>query len=63
MFERQEGHSPNGIKSLFISTCRMPFLALTLDTSDPLLIALVIAPGFYLHQVQVTDQDPTSVSL
>jgi len=40
---------------LFISTGRMPFLAPTLDSADPL-FALVMPPEFYLHHVEVTDQ-------
>jgi len=37
----------------------MPFLAPTLDNTDPL-FALAITPGFYLHHVEVADQDPAS---
>jgi len=40
----------------------MCFLAQTLDNADPL-FALVETPGFYLHRVEVTDQDPASGSL
>jgi len=47
---------------LFISISRMPFLAQVLDNLD-LLLALVITPGFYLHHVEVADQDPASGSL
>jgi len=36
---------------LFISD-RMPFMTPTLDNADPLL-APMIAPGFYLHQVNL----------
>jgi len=41
---------------LFMSIGRMPFLAQTLDIAY-LLFALVIKPGFYLHHVEVADQD------
>jgi len=44
---------------LFISIDRMPFLAPTLDNADPL-FALVITAGFYLHHVEVADQDQAS---
>jgi len=47
---------------LFIVIGRMPFLAPTLDNADPL-VALVITLGFYLHHVEVADQDPASGSL
>jgi len=40
----------------------MPFLAPTLDNADSL-FTLVIISGFYLHQVEVVDQDPASGSL
>jgi len=46
----------------FISVARMPFPAVNLDNADPL-FALVITPGFYLHHVEVADQDPASGSL
>jgi len=46
----------------FISIDRMPFLAPTLDNTDPLL-ALVITPGFYEHPVELADQDSASDSL
>jgi len=42
---------------LFISIDRMPFLAQTLDDADRL-FALVITLGFYLHHIEVADQDP-----
>jgi len=42
--------------------CRMPFLAATIDTTQPL-FDLVMTPGSYLHHVEVADQDPTSGSL
>jgi len=47
---------------LFISVDGMPFLVPTLDNADPL-SALVITPGFYLHHVDVADQDQASGSL
>jgi len=47
---------------LFISFGRMPILALTLHNADPI-FALVITSGFYLHRVEVADQDPASGSL
>jgi len=47
--------------ALLIFIGRMPFLAPTLEDVDPLL-ALVITPGFYLHQVEVANQDQTSGS-
>jgi len=40
----------------------MPFLVPTLDNADPL-FALVTTPGYYLHHVEVADQDPASGSL
>jgi len=43
---------------LFISSWRMP----TLDDTDPL-FALVMKPGFYLHHIEVADQDPAFSSL
>jgi len=40
------------------------FLAPNLDNADSLCDRnLVTTPDFYLHQVEVTDQDPTSGSL
>jgi len=50
------------IPVLFIFIGRMPFLASSLDNADPP-FALVITLGFYLHHVEVADQDPSSVSL
>jgi len=47
---------------LFISIGRMPFLALTLDNADPLFV-LVITPVFYMHEVEMADQDPACGSL
>jgi len=47
---------------LFISIGQMPFLLPTLDNADPL-FALVITAGFYLHHVEVADQDPASGSV
>jgi len=47
---------------VFNSICRMPFLAPILDETDPL-SALVKTLGFYLHRVQVVNQDPASGSL
>jgi len=46
---------------LFISNDRKTFLACTIDNTDTS-IALVIAPGFYLHHVEVADQNPASGS-
>jgi len=40
----------------------MPFLASTFDNADSL-IALVITLGFYLHHIEVVNQDPASDSL
>jgi len=48
--------------SFVIFIGRMPFMAPTLDNADPL-FALVITTGFYLHNVEVVDQDPASGSL
>jgi len=48
--------------SLFISISWMPLLAPTLDNTDPL-FALVITPGFYLHYIEMTDQDIASGSI
>jgi len=47
---------------LLISIGRMPFLVPALDNADPF-FALVITPGFYLHPIEVADQDPASGSL
>jgi len=47
---------------LFIYIGRMPFLTPTLDNAEPL-FALVLIPGFFLHQVEVADQQPASGSL
>jgi len=47
---------------LFISIGRMLSLVPVLDNADPL-FALVIAPGFYLHQIEGANQDPASGSL
>jgi len=47
---------------LFISIGRMSFQAPTLDSADSL-VALVITPGSYLHQLEVVNQDPASCSL
>jgi len=41
----------------------MPFLAPTLDINADPLFALVIAPGFYLHHVEVVDRDPASAGI
>jgi len=46
---------------LFIFIDRMPFLVSTHDNADPL-FTLVITPGFYLHHVEIVDQDPASGS-
>jgi len=46
----------------FISIGRMPLLAPNLDIAD-LFFALVITPGFRLHQVEVADQNPASGNL
>jgi len=44
---------------LFIS--RMSFLAPTLDDADPhFALMMMITPSFYLHLVEVADQDPAS---
>jgi len=48
--------------NLIISIDRMLFIAPILDNAYPL-FALVIKPRFYLHDVQVADQDPASGSL
>jgi len=47
---------------LVISIRRLSFLAPNLDNTQPLL-ALVITPGFYLHLVEVAEQDTASGSL
>jgi len=47
---------------LFILFDQMPFIVPTLDNAYPL-FALVITPGFYLHHVEVANQDPASDSL
>jgi len=46
--------SYKAVLSIFID--RMPFLEPSLDNADPL-FALVITPGFYIHHVEVADQD------
>jgi len=46
----------------FIYIGRMPFLTPTLDNAEPL-FALLLIPGFFLHQVEVADQQPASGSL
>jgi len=51
-----------GTAVLLIFFGQMSFLALTFDNADPL-FALVITPGFYLHHVEVADQDAASGSL
>jgi len=40
----------------------MPFLAPTLDNANPI-FAKVIKLGFYLHHIEVANQDAASVSL
>jgi len=40
----------------------IPFIASNLDHGY-LLFVLVMTPGFYLHNVEVADQDPASGSL
>jgi len=47
---------------LFPLAIRIRFLAPTPDNADPL-FALVITPGFNLHQVEVVDPDTASGSL
>jgi len=47
--------------ALFISIGRMPFLAPTLDNADQLFV-LVMTSSFYLHHVEVANQDPASGS-
>jgi len=44
---------------LFMSIFRMHFLAPTLANADPL-FALVLIPGFYLHPIELVDQDSAS---
>jgi len=44
---------------LFISIGRMSFLAPIFDNADQL-FALVITPSFYLHHIEVVDQDPAN---
>jgi len=40
----------------------MPSLAPILDNAEPP-FAMVIVPGFYLHYIEVVDQDPANDSL
>jgi len=40
----------------------MPFLESTRDNADQL-FAVVIAPDFFLHRIEVVDEDPASGSL
>jgi len=47
---------------MFIPIGRMPFQSPTLDNAESL-FALVINPVFYLHRVEMADQDPASDSL
>jgi len=47
---------------LFIFIERMPFMGPTLD-NDNSHFALRLKPSFYLHHVEVVDQDPTSAQL
>jgi len=47
---------------LFILIVQISFLAPTLDNTDPF-FALVIAPGFYLHHIEVADRGPASSSV
>jgi len=42
---------------LIISILRMPFLVPTLDNAVSF-FAMMITPAFYLHHVEMTDQDP-----
>jgi len=44
-----------------MSIDRMPFLAPTIDIADQI-FAMVIWPGFYLHSIEVVDQNPASGS-
>jgi len=52
---------------LLITIDRMPFLAPTQNNADSLFESwywcLMITPGFYLHHVEVADQDPDIGSL
>jgi len=52
--------TPGYMTALFNFSGRMPFLAPTLHKADPLFFDLVIAPGFYLHHIEVVDQHPAS---
>jgi len=54
--------TPLYVSVLFISIGRMAFLSPNLDNANPL-FALVIIPAFYLHHVEVADQNPASVAL
>jgi len=47
---------------MFFDIGRMLFLAPTPDTADPL-FALAITPDFYMHHLEVVDQDPARGSL
>jgi len=51
------------IAVLFISIGRMPFLAPTLDNTDPLFALVVHQVSIDLHHLEVVDQDPASGSL
>jgi len=42
----------------FIFIGWMLFVAPTLDYADPLFALLIYTPDFFLHQVEVADQDP-----
>jgi len=48
---------------LFVAIGRMPFLTPTLGNADPLFSLVISSPGFYLHRIEVADQDPASGSL
>jgi len=58
IFRYQTTSSYNS-SDLFISIDRITFLSPTLDNAYPH-FALVITPCFYLHQVEVVDEDPAS---
>jgi len=46
--------------SFFIFRDWMPFLAPTLDDADPDALRPGDTPGFYLHHIEVEDQEPAS---
>jgi len=49
------------MSGLFIFIGQTPFLVPIIENADPL-FALMITLGFYLHHIEVADQDPACLS-